>query len=202
MRIALPLALIALLGLAIPAPALGLETPLRALAAVGEEEAEEEQGEPEPESSEPEAEADPEAEEEAEEEEEAGPFPPAECLLRTARARVFAYASQDKLRLVVRYTSLAPASVSVDFRLAGGKGSLQLGQVKRRFARQGMFRLTERLSESRMDKAEAAKRFLVTLHMPATPSYCDRYYTRRLTIKRSVRGQVVWFQSDSIFGTG
>lgn len=150
-------------------------------------------------------EEDEEAEEEEDEgeceEEDTSPFPPDDCLLRTARARVFTYTTHDKARLVIRYTSLAPAEVTVDYRLKGGKGSLQLGEAKQRFGKSGIFRTTESLSDTQMAKVRAAKSFSVQLRIPATPSFCNRYYDRHLTIKRTVHSQVVWFQSDSIFGT-
>jgi hypothetical protein len=132
---------------------------------------------------------------------ETSPYPPEECLLRTARTRVFTYAAQDKIRLVVRYTSFAPADVIVAYRLSGGKGSLSLGEVKDRFSKKGLFRATEKLSKAQMAKVRAAKRFTVDLNIPAAPNFCRRYETRHLTIKRIVHSQVVWFQSDSIFGT-
>jgi hypothetical protein len=132
---------------------------------------------------------------------ETSPFPPDQCILRTARARVFAYTSHDKVRLVIRYTSLSPAEVKVDYWMKGKKGSLSLGQAKQRFARKGIFRLTEKLSDGQMGKVRAAKGFFVKMGIPGTPRYCNRYYSRRLTIKRTVQSQLVWFQSDSIFGT-
>jgi len=143
-----------------------------------------------------------EEEAEAECEEATSPFPPDECLLRTARARLFAYTSRNKVRLVIRYTSLAPAEVSVDYWLKGRKGPLTLGQAKQRFAKKGVFRLTEKLTEAEAEKVRGAKGFMVDLNLPVAPRYCKRFYTRRLTIKRTVHSQVVWFQSDSIFGAG
>jgi hypothetical protein len=162
-----------------------------------EEEEEEEDGE-EPPSDDPEERA--EEEDEAGETEEAtGPFPPDECLLRTARARLFDYSARDRVRLVIRYTSLAPAEVEVSYRLKNG---VKLGTVERRFSKKGVFRLSRRLNPTQADKVSTAKGFAVQLSIPAAPSYCGRYYTRRLTTKRTVHNQVVWFQSDSIFGTG
>jgi hypothetical protein len=197
--VVIPLVLVALLCVARPADAavVGPPAPPPELEEEFEEEPEEE---PEEECEEVE-EGLVECEEAEAAGEQTGPYPPAECLLRTARARVFTYTSRDELRLVVRYTSVAPAKVYVDFRLKSSKGSLKLGLVKRRFSKRGLFRLNESLSDARMERVRAAKRFVVTLDIPAAPSYCHRYYTRRLTIKKTVHGQAVWFQSDSIFGT-
>lgn len=142
------------------------------------------------------------AEEECEAEaDDTSPFPPEECLLRTARARVFAYTAHDRVRLVIRYTSLAPAQVSVDYWMKGRKGPLSLGHAKQRFAKKGLFRLAENFSAAQMEKVRAAKGFTVTMRIPAAPKYCNQYYSRHLTIKRTVKNQVLWFQSDSIFGT-
>ena len=131
---------------------------------------------------------------------ETGALPPEECLLRTARARVFAFAAHDRVRLVVRYTSFAPADVIVGYRLSGGRGSLSLGEARDRFSKKGLLRVTAKLTEAQMAKVRAARRFTVDLNIPAAPSFCRRYETRHLTIKRTVHSQVIWFQSDSIFG--
>jgi hypothetical protein len=147
-------------------------------------------------------EEDEEAEEECGELEEEDPFPPEECVLQTARARVFAYTSHDKVRLVISYTSVSPAEVIVDYRLKGAKGSLKLGEARQRFSKQGLFRLSESLSKAEMAKVRSAKEFTVEMEIPGTPRYCHRFYDRHLTIKHSVHNQLVWFQSDSIFGTG
>ena len=128
-------------------------------------------------------------------------LPPEECLLHTARARVFTFTARDKVRLVVRYTSFTPADVVVGYRLSGGKGSLSLGEARDRFSKKGLFRVTEKLSKAEIAKVRAAKRFTVDLNIPAAPNFCRRYETRHLTIKRTVHSQVVWFQSDSIFGS-
>jgi hypothetical protein len=130
-----------------------------------------------------------------------GSVPPEECLLRTARARLFVYSSQSRVRLVIRYTAFSPADVYVDYRLSGGKGPLKLGTAHQRFAKSGLLRVNERLSDGEMDKVRAAKRFTVLMNVPQAPHYCRRYGTRHLTIRRTVHSQVVWFQSDSIFGS-
>ena len=128
-------------------------------------------------------------------------LPPEECLLRTARARVFTFTAHDRVRLVIRYTSFSPADVVVNYHLNGAKGSLSLGEARDRFSKKGLFRVTEKLTKAQAAKVHAAKRFTVELDIPAAPSYCHRYDTRHLTIKRTIHSQVIWFQSDSIFGT-
>jgi hypothetical protein len=131
---------------------------------------------------------------------EGGPVPPPECLLRTAGARLFANTAQERLRLVIRYTSYAPADVDVEYRLSGGRGSLKLGEARDHLAKRGLIHLTTRLSKAETARVRAARRFTVEIDIPAAPSFCRRYETRHLTTRRSAHGEVVWLQSDSVFG--
>ena len=71
---------------------------------------------------------------------------------------------------MIRYTSFSPADVFVDYRLSGGRGSLNLGEARQRFAKKGLFRVTEKLSEAEMEKVRAARRFTVDLNIPAAPT--------------------------------
>lgn len=173
--------------------------------AEGETEAEEPEEELEgEEAEETEVEEEPESEGEEEAEACAGKHrkgPPSTCLLRTARARLFAYASHDRVRLVIRYTTFAPASVAVDYSFDGGRRPQTLGAATRRFTASGLFRVTEKLSRREMAKVLAAKGFTVKMDIAAAPKYCHRFYTRHLTVRRDVHGQSVWYQSDSAFGT-
>jgi hypothetical protein len=141
-----------------------------------------------------------EGEEESEEEEEgeeklgtAGPLLlPPECLLHTAEANVAASAAHGVVRLTIHYTSYAPTNVTVDYWLKGSKGSLQLGETKRHFARQGVFREDTHVSDRAMSKVLAARAFIVQLGIPAAPSSCDRYSTQRLTAKHAAGGHATW----------
>jgi len=150
------------------------------------EEAEEDEGEGAEEAEECEAEA-----------QDSELFPPEECLLRTARARVFTYAAHDKVRLVLHYTTLTPAEVTIDYRLKGGKGSLQFDEAKKRFTRHGVFRANETLSDAQMNRVLAAKSFEVQLRVPAAPAFCNRYYSKHLTIKHGGHNNTVWSEPDS-----
>jgi hypothetical protein len=149
-----------------------------------------------------------EAEEESEDEEEGeeseaeeddedlgsvGPlFLPPECLLHTAEASVAAAATPGVVRLTIHYTSYAPTNVSVKYWLKGSKGSLQLGETKRHFSRQGVFREDAHVSERAMSKVLAARTFIVQLGIPAAPSSCDKYSTQRLTTKHVAGGHATW----------
>ncbi len=180
--IATPILLIALLGAAkaAAAPAAAAPTPEPVAEAATEEECIEwEEGEIECES----------------EEAEAGPLPPEECVLRTAQARVVSASSQNRLRLVVRYTTSAPTRAYLDFALRGGGGSLDLGVVRRHLGRSGVLRLHETLGANEMERAREASDFLFTLDIPSAPGYCRQYLTRHLDLKRTAHGQTAWSQS-------
>lgn len=126
--------------------------------------------------------------EEVEEEE----GPPSECLLSSAEATVSALPARDTLRLSVRYTSRAPAAVKVEYSLRGGKGSLRLGEERKRFNRQGTFRASERLSDPEMARVVAARSFTVELQAVNTPRSCHRYFDQKLTVKRASGGGLTW----------
>jgi hypothetical protein len=134
-----------------------------------------------------------ECEEEGEEVGVEGPLVlPAECLLRTAEARVSTAPGHNVVSLAIRYTSSTPTKVTVDYWLKGDKGSLQLGETTRRFAQQGVFRVDEHLSDRAMAKARAARTFIVQLDIAAAPSSCDRYSTQRLTARHMSGGHATW----------
>lgn len=117
---------------------------------------------------------------------------PPECLLHTAESQVAASAAHGVVQLTIRYTSYTPTNVSVNYWLKGSKGSLQLGETKRHFARKGVFREEAHLSERAMSKALAARVFIVQLDIAAAPSYCAKYSTQRLTAKHAAGGHATW----------
>lgn len=185
--IATPILLIALLGAAkaAAAPAVEIPTPETVAEPVFEEECEE---------------GDFECVAEEDDESEDGPLPPEECVLQTARARVASRPARNQLRFVVRYTTAAPTRADLDFELRGGGGSLNLGVVKRHLGRSGVVRLHETLGEGEMDRTRGASDFLFTLDVPSAPGYCQPYFTRRLSLKRTAHGQTVWLQSEPVSG--
>jgi hypothetical protein len=117
---------------------------------------------------------------------------PPECLLHTADAQVTASATHGVVQLTIHYTAYTPTNVSVNYWLKGSKGSLQLGETKRHFARQGVFREEAHLGERAMSKALAAHTFLVQLEIPAAPSYCAKYSTQRLSTKHLAGSHATW----------
>jgi hypothetical protein len=122
------------------------------------------------------------------------PLPPEDCLLRTADTRVIVPANQNRLILVIRYTAFSPTDVIVADRVAGGHGPLALGSTRAHLARNGVYRLSQRLGAAEMDRVRAAKRFTVTIEVPGAPGHCSRYATHRLTARQAAHGQVAWIQ--------
>lgn len=156
------------------------------------------------ESDEVEVEVEEESEEEGEEEEseddEEGEGPgtvgplllPPECLLHTAEAHVDASTARGVVQLTIRYTSYEPTNIGVDYWLKGSKGSLQLGETKRHFGRQGVFHEEAHLSDHAMSKVLAARAFIVQLGIPAAPSFCAKYSTQRLTARHIAGSHATW----------
>jgi hypothetical protein len=191
-------ALVAILGLAKSAQALtvpaagGDVTAIAAAPPPSDEEPEDEAEASEDEEFEA-GECEDDEEEECEAEEDSAEAPQ-ECLLSTADATVFA--SHDRVRLLVRYTTSSPTAVAVDYGLHGGKGSLLLGSDRKHFAAQGVLHLTKRLSDSQMTKVMAAKNFTVRLRVLSAPGYCDSFFDRQLDVRRATPGGLTWSQSE------
>lgn len=134
-----------------------------------------------------------EGEEEEEEFEEDDPRALAsDCVLYTATARVVASARRNTVRLSVRYSSSEPARTTVDYWLKGGEGSLQLRATKHYISRKGQLSSFEHLGDRAMEKVRAARVFIVHIDPAATPPYCDRYSTLRLTVKHQTGAQTSW----------
>jgi hypothetical protein len=194
------LALIALLGVAKSGQALTIP-PTRgaeAVASGGEgegEDGEEEQSEAE------ECEEDEVGDEGEEAEEGCGskgqgsPTAPRACPLSSAKATVFVLSKRDKVRLQIGYTTTRPTAVAVAYGLHGGRGSLELGGGKKRFANQGVLRLTKSLTAAQMAKVLAARGFTVRIRVLATPPNCHSVFVRQLTVKRATSGGATWLQS-------
>lgn len=195
------LALVAILSLAKSAQALAPPTasvdPTFLLAPAGGEEEAEEDGEAE--ASEDEGLEAEECEAGAGEEEcegESGVEAPAECLLSSAQAKIFASGNRDEVRLQVRYTTTSPTAVAVDYGLHGAKGSLYLGGEKKKFGRKGVLRLSKDLSEGQMAKVMAAKDFTVRIRVLSAPRWCQPLFDRHLTIRRATPSGLAWLQAE------
>jgi hypothetical protein len=140
-----------------------------------------------------------EPEEESEESEESESTVPAECNLYATTAHLVASDRHDSVRLTLRYETGEATNVKVEYWLKGGHGSLQLSPLRRHMSTRGTIQGSERLSAREMAKVRAARVFVVHLDMPGLPQYCERYCTRRLTVKREAAGQTTW--SEPPLGT-
>jgi hypothetical protein len=191
------LSLVAVLGLAKSAQAMTLPGADAAAALVTPSPTAEE-SEDEAEASEDEGFEDEECEEDEEEcEEDFGPGEaPQECLLTSAQTTATAVANRDKVQLRIRYTTSTPTTVTVEYGLHGGKGSLYLGSEKKHFGRSGVLRLTKVLTESQMTKAMAAKGFTVQLRVPAAPNYCKSFFDYQLDVRQATPSGLSWRPSE------
>jgi hypothetical protein len=192
------LSLVAVLGLAKSAQAMTLPGTSAAAALLTPAPPAAEESEDEAEASEDEGFEDEECEEDEEECEEGfGPGEaPQECLLTSAQTTATAAANKDKVRLQVRYTTSTPTTVTVEYGLHGGKGSLFLGSEKKHFGRRGVLRLTKVLTESQMAKAMAAKGFTVQLRVPAAPNYCKSFFDYQLDVRQATPSGLSWRPSE------
>jgi hypothetical protein len=128
--------------------------------------------------------------EECEAEAEDTSFSPAEdCYLRTARARVVAYPSRNRMRLTLGYTTFEPARATVEYRAANGH---RLGTATRNLGRSGVVRLSKHLGSKEMEGLQNAHRFMVTVHVAEAPSDCQRLETEQLQVVRSSDARITW----------
>ncbi|HSS03872.1 MAG TPA: hypothetical protein VLK89_01625 [Solirubrobacterales bacterium] len=120
---------------------------------------------------------------------------PAECLLRSAHARLVTSDLNESARLTIGYTTYEPTTATIDYGLSGGKGTLHLGAAKRHLGRSGVIRLSKALSNSEMAKLDAAGHFTVRLHVAEAPARCRRFETEQLTVRSASGHRVVWSQT-------
>ena len=134
--------------------------------------------------------------EECEDEDGDGAMAPSECLLLKADATVTAAGNQDLVRLQLRYVTAAPTTVTVAYGLHGSKGSLYLGNEKKRFGKHGVLRLSKDLTEAQMAKVMAAKDFTVRMQVADAPGYCAPFFDRHLDLRRATPSGLAWQQSE------
>jgi hypothetical protein len=125
--------------------------------------------------------------------------PPAACQLYRASARVVASDRNDSVRLVVHYSSSKASPVTVEYWLKGSRGALQMKPLRRHMSKHGSLHGSERVAPGEMDRVRAARVFIVDVEMPGTPSYCERYCTRRLTSREHHGARTIW--SEPPLGT-
>jgi hypothetical protein len=197
------LTLTLILGLSVVRSAQAATVPLPTLQVPGIVEVDDEEADDEGEEEEIEVEECEGADEEGEEEECEGDEvdfgPPPACSLESADAAVSADLVHDKLRLALRYTAGKTAAVAVDYFLRGSKGSLNLEGDQKHFGRNGVFRLTQDLTEAQAKKVAAAKSFTVTVDPVNAPRSCGEFLDQHLTVKRGAPGGAMWVDDDSTF---
>lgn len=192
------IAIVAVLGIArsaqaATAPTLGLPTPSPLLAAAFDEDEDEAEASEDDEFEFELCEDEEESEFcEAEEEDGDRPEAPPECLLTRAEASISAAPNRDRVRLQIRYAMSSPGTVIVDYGLHGSRGSLFLGSERRQFGRQGVLRLTETLTEAKMEKVVAARSYTVRLRVPAAPRYCQSLFERQLDVRQATPSGLSW----------
>jgi hypothetical protein len=189
---AIPLVLLVLLCVAMPAHALGaIESPPpgptepapedEAETEVVAEECVEEEAE-EGEISEDELEA------ACEEPGKAGDILPEGCLLRTFRPQLVANAAGNAVQLTIRYTTFKPIKATVGY----GLKSLHLGTAQFHLGKRGVLHLARHLSDSQMIEVRESHKATVQVRVPSAPSRCDRYYSTRLTARHGSAGRVTF----------
>lgn len=117
---------------------------------------------------------------------------PSECFVRTTAATIATNPAADTVRLSLRYTAWSPASVSVSYRLLGGKGALTLGHATKHFGKKGVLKLTANLTDVEMQRAAAAHEFDVAVHAVNSPGYCGKIFAQRLSANKAVGKGRVW----------
>jgi hypothetical protein len=125
-----------------------------------------------------------------------GPEAPAECVLTSVKAAVFAAGNRDRVRLQIHYKTTAPTAVIVDYGLHGSKGALFLGSERKRFGKKGVLRLSRNLTEPQMAKVLAAKGFTVRLRVPEAPRYCASLFERQVDVRQATPSGLAWQQSE------
>ncbi len=200
---AFALTLMLVLGLGVVRSAQAAPSPLPTLAVPGIIEIDDEEGEDEGGDEEIEVEecetADEDGEEEECEGEEADLGPPPACFVESVDAAVSADLVHDKLRLALRYTTVKPATVAVDYSLRGNKGPLNLEGDQQHFGRNGVFRLTQDLTEAQAKKVAAAKSFTVTVDPVNAPRSCSDFLDQHLDVKRGAPGGAMFVDGESTF---
>jgi hypothetical protein len=142
---------------------------------------------------------DEEGEEEECEGDEADFGPPPACFVESADAAVSADLVHDKLRLALRYTTVKPATVAVDYFLRGNRGPLNLEGDQQHFGRSGIFRLTQSLTDAQAKKVAAAKSFTVTVDPVNAPRSCADFLDQHLDVKRGAPGGAMFVDNESTF---
>ena len=97
---------------------------------------------------------------------------PEECVVERAESTIQTLPGSDRVRLTVHYKDYTTGAVAIGLKLKDHKGSLTLEHTTRHLGHDGTLRLTTKLGEAEMERAEDAREFDVALRAPGTPGYC------------------------------
>jgi hypothetical protein len=97
---------------------------------------------------------------------------PEECVVERAESTIQTLPGSDRVRLTVHYKDYTTGAVAIGLKLKDHKGSLALEHTTRHLGHDGTLRLTTKLGEAEMERAEDAREFDVALRAPGTPGYC------------------------------
>jgi hypothetical protein len=135
-------------------------------------------------------------EEECEDEDDDGAAAPSECVLLKTDATITAAGNKDQVRLQINYATTKPTAVTVAYGLHGSKGSLYLGDEKKRFGMKGVLRVSKDLTEAQMTRVMAAKGFTVRMRVPGAPGYCAPFLDHQLNVRQATPSGLAWQQSE------
>jgi hypothetical protein len=97
---------------------------------------------------------------------------PEECVVEHAESTIQTLPASNRIRLTVHYKDSSAGAVAIGLKLKDHKGSLALEHTTKHLGHNGTLRLTTKLGESEMERAEDAREFDVALRAPGTPGYC------------------------------
>jgi hypothetical protein len=105
---------------------------------------------------------------------------PEECVVERAESTIQTLPGSDRVRLTVHYKDYSTGAVAIGLKLKDHKGSLALEHTTRHLGHDGTLRLTTKLGETEMERAEDAREFDVALRAPGTPGYCGDMLEQQL----------------------
>ena len=119
---------------------------------------------------------------------------PEQCRVREAESSITTLPGSDRVALTVHYLAYEPSTVSLELKLDDGKGSLKIENTTKHLGKKGVLRLTTKVSDAVMDRADNAKEFNVALRAPNTPGYCGSMLEQQLKAKHPVGNARVYTQ--------
>jgi hypothetical protein len=122
---------------------------------------------------------------------------PATCRVQRAESSITTLPGSDRLRLILRYQTYSPATVSVALKLKDHKGTLAIEHTTRHLGQKGVLHLTTDLADAVMERAVKAQEFEVGLRAINTPGFCGGLLEQHLSSKQPVGKGHVYTQPIS-----